>query len=467
MTAAPGAPARPFVGIQMAPISLVDEGVEHVLDLCRERAGASAILYGAYSFSYANVGRAAEAYPDHGVHERFDLTGGAYFETHQEVYAGTILKGFRAPEPEFAGRDVLQETIEAARARDMAVYAWFFEAPPAHVSRIVPNYAKVLETDALGRPGTRPCFNHPDYRAHILSYVEDVLKHYEVAGLMWAAERRGPLVNVLLSGDVAHAVCFCPHCRAAGRARGIDPERARQGYLALARYVAGLRLGERPVEGAAVPFLRLLLEHHEILGWEHLWTRSKHAVRAAIYGAAKAIDPRREVGWHLWHQRSFSPLLRAEVDYADFAPISDWIKPVVYDNPAGVRFWNHVLGLHRSVLGDLDPAQIAGALYRVNGLEEGPLESLPAAGWSPDYVARETRLAAARVGPNVPVYAGIGLNIPAGPGGKQTTPEDAHACTLAAIHAGARGIVVSRQYCEMELGNLDAVGAALREAGWR
>ena len=459
--------ARPFVGIQMAPISLVDEGVEHVLDLCRERAGVSAILYGAYSFSYANVGRASEAYPDHGVHERFALVGGAYFEPHPEVYAGTILQPFRAPEPEFAGRDVLQETIDAARARDMAVYAWFFEAPPAHLARTVPNYAKVLEVDALERPGRRPCFNHPDYRTHIRSYVEDVLNHYDVAGLMWGAERRGPLVNVLLSGDVAQAVCFCPPCRAAGQARGVDPERARQGYLALARYAAALRRGERPVEGAFVPFLRLLLEYHEILGWEHLWTRSKHAVRAAIYGTAKAIDPRREVGWHIWHQRSFSPLLRAEVDYADFAPISDWIKPVVYDNPAGVRFRSHVLGLHRSVLGDLEPEQIAAALYRFNGLAEGPLDTIQATGWSPDYVERETRVAVARVGPDVPVYAGVGLNIPAGPGGKQTTPDDAYACTRAAIRAGARGIVVSRQYCEMELRNLDAVGRALRDAGWR
>jgi hypothetical protein len=48
---------------------------------------------------------------------------------------------------------------------------------------------------------------------------------------------------------------------------------------------------------------------------------------------------------------------------------------------------------------------------------------------------------------------------------KRTQPADVKAAVLAAFHAGAPGVVLSRKYAEMKLTNLAGAGEALRELG--
>ncbi len=139
----------------------------------------------------------------------------------------------------------MQEVLDAAEKRGIQIYFYMF--PSKRPPMGVPNYGKVLEVDALGRPLRRPCFNHPDYCAHLLSVVEDVVRHYAVKGVMWAAERNGPLSNVVEWGESAH--CFCEHCCALGRQSGIDPEQAKRGYLALAQFLHDGSKGKRPADG--------------------------------------------------------------------------------------------------------------------------------------------------------------------------------------------------------------------------
>jgi hypothetical protein len=97
--------------------------------------------------------------------------------------------------------------------------------------------------------------------------------------------------------------------------------------------------------------------------------------------------------------------------------------------------------------------------------EEANLDKLPAAGLTAKYVGRETARAIADVKGAVPIYPGIDIDLPTRMSDKQTQPSDVKESVLAAFHAGAPGIVISRKYSEMRLANLAAVSDALRELG--
>ena len=83
-----------FVGIQIGAISFVDEGVEQVLDILQEKAGVNALLISALSWSIGNAGRAAFGFPDHGVQEPDNLSGGAFFEPDPRYYNKTFMSDF-------------------------------------------------------------------------------------------------------------------------------------------------------------------------------------------------------------------------------------------------------------------------------------------------------------------------------------------------------------------------------------
>ena len=96
---------------------------------------------------------------------------------------------------------------------------------------------------------------------------------------------------------------------------------------------------------------------------------------------------------------------------------------------------------------------------------EAPLDKLPTAGLSADYVRRETSRAVAGVGAGskTKIWPGIDIDIPTGEKEKKTTPDDVYAAVKATFEAGAHGIMLSRKYSEMRLDNLRAAGRAIRE----
>jgi hypothetical protein len=80
---------------------------------------------------------------------------------------------------------------------------------------------------------------------------------------------------------------------------------------------------------------------------------------------------------------------------------------------------------------------------------------------SPDYVYRETRHSVLSAEGKTKIYPGIGFNVP---GGAPEQPETVYQAVIKAYAAGADGIVASREYEEMTVPNLRAVGRAVREA---
>ena len=73
-----------FVGVQISPISFIDEGVDTVLDTLQNRVGVNVLLIGTVSWLGLKSGRSVswkiDGWPDHGIPEPFSMKGGAYFD---------------------------------------------------------------------------------------------------------------------------------------------------------------------------------------------------------------------------------------------------------------------------------------------------------------------------------------------------------------------------------------------------
>lgn len=451
------------VAIQIGATSLADEGIPEVLDILQETARVNTLFFASYTFDRGTGGRQIEGhpFPDHGIQEYdLDFRGGNFAKANPKFYQGTFLHDFRAPD--FGDRDFLEEIIPQAKYRNMKTFCWINENPYAPIPKHVPNFSKVLEVDCYGIPTTTPCFNNPDYHNFHLSLVEDYCKSYDMDGIAWSSERQGPLGNMIGGGWSHKGIgCFCEHCRALAKERGINWSRAIAGYRALDDFFTKARKDRRPNDGYFITFWRLLLQYPEILAWEKLWTDGLLDMQKAIYGAVKAIDHSMRVGWHVMHLLSFSPLYRAEQDYDDLRRFSDFIKIATYKNCAGPRFAFFVRNLCETILKDVAPSALLDPMYRILGVDEANLASLPKVGFSAEYLRRETARAVRGAGGNVEIWSGIDIDIPTEADEKRTEPGDVKESIVAAFAGGASGVVLSRKYSEMGLANLAAVGEAL------
>ncbi|MGI8868456.1 MAG: hypothetical protein ACR2F6_06300 [Mycobacteriales bacterium] len=488
--------AEPFVAIQVGAVSFVDEGVGPVLDTMQDRAAVNALFLATPTWTRGTGGRQVPGHPlpDHGVQEYDeDWVGGNYATVHPQFYGRTAL-GAAGRAPEHPDWDIFEAVIPEARRRGMQSYAWIEESSYADELRTYPNFLSCLEVDVWDKPARRPCFNNPDYRNWHLAIVEDYVTSYAIDGLAWCSERPGPL-TMLMQGPAAEDLglvsCFCRHCKRIAAERDIDWRRAQEGYRRLSAWNTAVASGERPADGAFVTFWRLLLQYPEILSWQALWTDSQHQMYRDIYGTVKARRPEVEVGWHVYHNISFSPFYRADQDYAEMSRYSDFLKVVTYDRCAGVRLHSWVANICSSLFADATPAEVYPLLSRLLGLEETAYDDLPATGFSADYVRRETARAVAGVAGRTKIYPGIDIDIPAGPGAlprraprrprdvtanasgiatrgrpetniAATSADTVRDATLAALAGGADGVVLSRKYSEMRLGNLAGSRAALR-----
>jgi hypothetical protein len=464
---------RPFVAVQIGAVSFVDEGVTPVLDILQERAQVNALLLANPTWTRGTGGRQVpgQPFPDHGAQEPDDFRGGAYNRTDPRWYARTAISPeYGHTDPEIpAGFDLFEAVLPEAQRRGIRSYAWMEESSNSRHLHAVPNFTKSLELDVWGRPSNKPCFRNPDYRWWILGRMEDYARSWPLAGIVWCSERTGPLNHLLGNRSrytARNIACFCEHCQQAFRERGYSAQRGIEGYRELYQWYERAGRGDLPSDGAFISFWRLLLAYPEILAWEKLWSDGQHQLSREIYGTVKAADPAKEVGVHVYHELSFSPWYRAEQDYADLRQYHDWLKPVIYNNCAGPRFHTFVENLCRALFADATPAEVYPLMLKLLGLQEAPYEELPTAGFSADYVRRETARAVRGVGDAIPIYPGIDIDIPTAAEESKCTPEGVRDAVKAAFAGGARGVVLSRKYSEMRLDNLAGAGQALRELGY-
>ncbi len=461
-----------MIGIQVGAVSFVDEGVEPVLDILQSKAYVNTLFIAAFTYGRGIAGRQipGQPLPDHGK-QQYDtgtFHGGSYAAIHQKYFQNTPLKDVRAPD--LGKFDVFESVLPSSRKRGIQNIAWFEDVFRSDI----PGVQQLEERDLHGHHAKTLCFNNPGYHNFLLDLVEDYTRSWDLDGIMWGSERQGAFANAIGSSaggkrnDPGRVTCFCQFCQQKGQERGINFERVQAGFLELEKFVRASRAGSRPVDGYYVELWRLMLDYPELLAWENLWHDSLRETYAAIYHKVKSIKPSMGVGWHIWHNNSFSPIYRAEQDFQRIAPVSDFLKIVMYNNVAGERMASYIDSVSQTQFGDLPKEELLEFHYRVLGYkDQGSCTQIPKQGFSSNYVYSETKRASAGLaGAKTKLWPGIDVDVPTAATHSKCTPQGVRDAVLATFRGGAEGIILSRKYSEMKLDNLAGAGEAIRQLGF-
>lgn len=467
---------RKFVGIQISPISFIDEGVDAVLETLQERVGVNVLLIGTVSWLGLKAGRSIsynlDGWPDHGVPEPLTMKGGAYIQPHEEFYAHTAIKPrhFRARDKEIGDNDILDMVIPAAKARGMKVMPELMEpifkyAGHGSVNNVeIPNLPQYLEVDLYGRHGAEPCTNNPDYRRWWHSMVEDHCRSYAIDGFMWCNERRSPL-DQMVAGQAPG--CFCEHCRRQAMERSIDPEACRKAFLEVWDYFQKAQADGDFVDGSLIEFIRVLFANPEILIWEKFWLERNKDLDRELYGMVKWANADLEFGLNVWNRNHFNLFRKAQWPWEEQTRYADWVKPITYQHQSGLVYNKEQADLHKSIFRDLTPQELTPLMYKILGLDEAPWDELVQAGMAPDtYVYGQCADTVRGVKGKVPVYMGLGVDAPRTRKDQAVcTPDIVYRSVLATYRAGGKGVIFSPNYASMKLTNLDGAAKALTELG--
>jgi hypothetical protein len=455
------------IGLQIGAVSFVDEGVEQALDTLRDKGAVNTLFLTTFTNGRGLAGRQipGHPFPDHGKQESDERTfhGGLYSTPHVQFYTHTALKPVHAPD--HGDLDIVASVLPAAQQRGMRLFCSIEDVFRSDV----PGVKEVAEVDLQGRRTSTLCLFHPDVRAFWTGLVIDLCKSYDIDGILFFNERNGPLLNALGASHAqsiasSRVTCFCEYHQKAAREHGIDFARAQQGFTRLDQFVQAALKGQRPSDGYFVEFWRLLVEWPEIIAWDRLFDAGKHHVLAEVNAAVKNVRQDLQVGFHVEHVNSFNPIFRATRRYEDLATKADFLKVVVYNNCGGERYANFIRNVGSTVFRDVPREELLRFNnHLLNYDKEAGLDELATAGLSPDYVARETKRALDGVQGKCRILPGIDIGIPTGRNSRKASPDDTYAATLAALKAGAHGVILSRKYSEMRLANLAAAGRAVRE----
>ena len=459
------------VGIQVKAYAWLDEGIDKLLDNLQKLGNVNTVLAFTYLSDPTDIVTGDIPIPDHGTFgaHKAPSTGGANYDYDPKYFSNSIIKEFRSPDDNHF--NVISAVAPKMKARGMSFFAFDYNNTSARMMRFIPGFTQVAEIDIYGRIGSllevdSACFNHPDYRSHLIGKVESVLAGYpnDVDGITWGCERMGPLDNMIGGGWATAGIsCFCSFCQAKGKDRGISVERAKEGYVNLDRLFRAAQKHQRPNDGYFVTFWRILLEYPEILSWHTLWNDSYHEVRAELYGTAKTIAPKKPFGFHVVQNVTFSPFYSAVEDYGRLKDYADFLKIATYSNAGGGRMVSFVNHLCSTIFADVPAVEFMPTYYDLMNYKEGSYDQILANGLSPDYVARETKRAIIGTGGNVQIYPSVDIDVPVHAGQHKTTPESVRAEMAAAFNSGANGVVLSREYTEMWLANLAAAGEYSRK----
>jgi hypothetical protein len=462
-----------FSGIQLGTHSLLSEGIEWVLDFLQEKGAIDTLI--TYSHSYYGAdSRPDSVLADHGKgiqsfkNRNFPKV---WVKHNDEYFKGLLLKHEKpTKENDFYGRDAFDEMRKPLDERGMKVYVRLFEPWAKDGVGRIENYEKVLTKDINGKTGRGPCWNNPDYQAWIFATVKDVFTNYQIDGIQYGAERVGPLSELLFKGETPN--CFCEHCTKKNGNMNIDPERAKAGFREISQLMKRAENNDIPADGVFVSLMNIVFHYPEILSWERNFYDGGEEINKGIFNTIKKINSAIQVGRHVDHQQSsWDPIYRAMVPYSKMADYNDFIKPILYHDIFAIRlrYW-YIQRINRLVGRDFSENELLSGFYammRFQPAAEIPLEELEKSSMPPEYVAQETKRCLDGVNGKAKVYSGVGFDVPwhlpeGGVAPRPSDPELVYKATLAALNAGAHGLVASRDYDEMQTKNIEAFGRAVR-----
>lgn len=455
------------IGLQVGAVSFADEGTEKTLDILQNDGGVNTLFIATFSYGRGIAGRQmpGQPLPDHGVQKYdTDFHGGCFTRYDLKYFKDTPFKDFRSPD--LGDYDVLEAVLPSSRKRGLKTIAWFEDV----FNKDQPGVQPLEEKMFNGQNAETNCFNNPYYQAWLTGIVENWARNYDLDGIMWGSERQGAFANMIGSNygraGLDRATCFCEHCQARAKKAGIDFERVKDGFAATDKFMKAAQAG-RPVDGYYVGMWRLMLRYPELLAWEMLWTDSLRDTYKLIYDKIKSVNPKLMVGWHIWHNNSMSPIYRAEQDLQAIAPVSDFLKIVMYHNCGGERFAKYIDVNSKGMFGDVPGQELLDFHYRIlDYSNQGALDRIPYTGLNADYVYHEAKRAHAGLqGTKTLLWPGIDIDIPTAANHSKCTPGGTEDAVLAAFKADSDGVILSRKYSEMMLANLKGAGNAVRKLG--
>ena len=476
---------RKIMAIQLDAIAPANEGVERVLDEVQQRAGVNVLMIDALWFTEFPSRAELESTPlmGHFRDPNSRLVGGRMGFVRPEYYKDTGLD-LRPLSASAEVPDILAAFCAAAKRRQLPVVPIIKDylpdgEGPSDVP--APGWEALCEYDFNGARANTSCKANPRYRALVAGIMEDMIRSYDVDGIMYIAERQGPFTDTLglrfrgvRRGLPGNRTCFCTYCRSRAKERGINVERALRGFEELAKFTAAGRANQRPVDGYHATLWRLMLRFPETLAWEHMWYENLREVYQLLHSTIKGLRPDVLHGLHVWPNINMSPITSAEHDFAELGNYHDFIKVSIYSNCGGPRFGNYIDSVSQTMYGDLPPEEVLRFHYRVMNYDEAPFAKIREAGLKNDFVHRESKrmLESARE-TKAMMLAGLDIDIATEIDRRMsnleniatTTRDDVRKGIVQAFTAGVPGVVLSRQYSEMKLDNLSGVRDAIRELG--
>jgi hypothetical protein len=202
---------------------LVDEGFEQVVETVRERAGADALTMA------CNYHHSRDVVPHNPKRRIVYMSGGVFFQPEPRRFDKVKIKPDVVP---FAQQeDPLARLVATAGKRGMAVRGWTNNThSTVHASR----HPDCAVRNAFGDAYiTTLCPANPDVRAYFRALNGD-LARYGLEGLLAESvcfmpfdhgyHHERSMVPLTAAVKFVLGLCFCPHCRQAGTAAGVDPE---------------------------------------------------------------------------------------------------------------------------------------------------------------------------------------------------------------------------------------------------
>jgi len=405
--------------------------------------------------------------PDHGKQEYDAGTfhGGSYTRIRPQFYRNTVLQDFRAPE--FGDYDVLEAVLPSARKRGMKTICWFEDV----FRDDTPNIRQLQEKTLDGRNATTLCFNNPTTGAGCWARwkITPALTTSTASCGAPSARAHSPMPSARATAEPAGIRRVSPASASSASARresGASIPRGPERIPSPGHLPSGCAKGKRPVDGYYVTMWRLLLRYPELLAWEMLWTDSLRETYAAMYKKVKEIKPSIGVGWHIWHNNSFSPIYRAEQDLTELSKYSDFLKMVMYHNCGGERLASYIGSVGGTIYGDVPHKSCWTSTTAFWTTSRKKPVGDPRTGLSADYVYREAKRAREALnGTRTQLWPGIDIDIPTNANSSKSTPAGTRDAVMAAFRAGSDGVILSRKYSEMKLANLAGAGAAIRQLG--